>query len=103
MGAMVVKEMSLNAEDARELEELRQYARKRLSLWKKRAIYSGIAFFLSCASVYPFLYGHSLHSYWRFGKYMLFVSFALLYPLLHCTASLWASWTGLRELEKDGL
>lgn len=91
----------MNAEDVRELEEVRQYARERLGIWRKRALYSLIEFLLGCASVYPFLYGHSLHVYWRFGNYLLFVCLALLYAMVYCTATLWAAWSGLRELEKD--
>ena len=45
----------------------------------KQAVYATAVFALVCASVYPFLLGHSLHSYWEsWGKFLLLVSMTLL-------------------------
>jgi hypothetical protein len=43
-----------------EREGAKQDAVEYLRLWRKRAFYATAAFFLSCASVSPFLYGHPL-------------------------------------------
>ena len=84
-----------------ELEEVRQEARINLRLWKKRAFYSTIAFFLSCASVTPFLYGHPLHTYWEsLGKYLVMLSMGLLLPFVVCTGIAVNSWVYVRNLYK---
>lgn len=58
-----------------EKQEVIENARERLLLWKKRFLVSSRVFLLSCASVYPFLFGHSLHVYWKsFGKYLVLLS-----------------------------
>lgn len=77
-------------------------ARERLLFWKKRFLASGAAFLLSCASVYPFLFGHSLHVYLEsFGKYLVLLSMGLLIPFVYCGATTWMAWVWLRDLEKE--
>jgi hypothetical protein len=84
-----------------ELEEVRQYAKGIIGFWKKRSLYSGVAFFLSCASVVPFLYGFALHAQWNsIGKYLLLLSMALLPVFVYCAAMLWSAWDALREVTK---
>jgi hypothetical protein len=84
-----------------EIAEARRNARERLGLWKKRLWYCGPAFTLSCAFVYPFLYGHSLHPYWEsFGKYLVLLSMGLLLPFVYCAALTWVAWKLLRDLEE---
>jgi hypothetical protein len=84
-----------------ELAAARRDARETLRLWKKRAAYSTAAFFLSCASVAPFLYGYPLHAYWEtFGKYLVLLSMVLLLPFGICTGIAISSWMHLRDLQK---
>ena len=76
-------------------------ARDFLSLWKKRFLIAATAFVMSCASVYPFLYGNSLHLYWEsFERYLLILSMALLLPVVICGGIAWTAWTSLRDLQK---
>ena len=84
-----------------EIEEVRENARERLRLWRRRALYSIAAFFLSCASAAPFLAGHPLHPYWEScGKYLVLLSMALL-PVFVCVTGLWwGAWRALRDVEK---
>ena len=85
-----------------ELREVRKYANERIGLWKKRSMYSGIALFLSCASVGPFLDGHSLHSSWNlFGKYLVLLSMGLLVVFVFCASLWWSAWMALRDVTKD--
>lgn len=76
-------------------------AKERLGLWKTRALYATAAFFLSCASVVPFLYGHPLHSHWdSFGKYLVLLSMALLIPFAVSVGIAIDSWFFLRSVKK---
>lgn len=85
-----------------ELVAVKQNAQVRFSLWQKRGLYSTGALLLSCACVYPFLEGHSLHSYWEsFGKYLLFLPMALLLVFLYCNGLWWGAWQARRDLEKE--
>jgi hypothetical protein len=84
-----------------EMVEIRQYAGERIGLWRKRSIYSTVALLLSCASVYPFLEGHTLHQHWEsLGKYLIFVSMALLVVWVYCAGLWWSAWQALRDVEK---
>ena len=84
-----------------ELAVARQDAKAILQLWKMRAVYSTVAFFLSCASVTPFLYGYPLHAYWNsFGKYLVLLSMGLLLPFGICTGIAISSWMHVRDLQK---
>ncbi len=84
-----------------EMVGVRQYARERIGLWRKRSIYSTVALVLSCASAYSFLEGHALHKYWEsFGKYLILVSMALLVVWVYCTGLFWSAWQALRDVEK---
>jgi hypothetical protein len=96
--------MTLDIEDAPNQEEIRaarEEARKRLSLWRKRASYSTASFFLSCALVYLFLAGQALHAYWMsVGRWLLLLSMAMLLVFVYCVALWWGAWTLFRDLEK---
>jgi hypothetical protein len=84
-----------------ELRAVRRYANERINLWKNRSVYSGIAFFLSCASVAPFLYGHSLHVYWEsLGKYLVLLAMGLLVVFVYCAAFWYNAWMALRDVTK---
>ena len=88
-------------DDDQELAEAKLNARERLHLWRARSLYSLGVFFVSCSSVIPFLYGHSLHMYWEsFGKYLVLLSMALLTVAVTCTGILWGAWSSVRDLEK---
>ena len=64
-------------------------------------MYSGIAFFSSCALIDPFLYGHSLHAHWEsFGKYLVFLAMGLLVVFVYCAAFWYNAWMALRDLMK---
>ncbi len=58
--AMIESDLGLLSEDKplneSEKQEVIENAQERLLLWKKRFLASGVAFLLSCASVYPFLH-----------------------------------------------
>lgn len=82
----------------------KQDAEEYLRLWKKRALYATVALFLSCASMSVFLDGHPLHVYWEsFGKYLVLLSMALLFPFVICAAIAIDSWFFLRALRKGKL
>lgn len=82
----------------------RQGAEEYLLVWRRRALYSTGAFFLSCASVSIFLEGHPLHIYWEsFGKYLVLLSMALLVPFVICVGAAINSWFFLRALKKGKL
>jgi len=84
-----------------EIVEVRQYAGEHIGLWRRRSIYSTIALILSCAFVYLFLAGHTLHNYWEsFGKYLILVSMVLLIVWVYCTALWYNAWQALRDVEK---
>jgi|GEM_PF-4159914 hypothetical protein len=54
-------------------------------VWNKGALYSTAAFFVSCASVWPFFTGYPLHKYWAgLGRYLLLLSMVLLLPWVIC-------------------
>lgn len=83
-----------------EMEAVKQNARERLGLWRKRGLYSTAALFLSCLLVYLFLAGSPLHAYWdSFGKYLLFPTMGLLLVFVYCTGLWCSAWLGLRDLE----
>jgi hypothetical protein len=84
-----------------EMLEVRQYARERICLWRRRSIYSTAAFLLSCAAVYPFLKGDPLHEYWEsFGKYLVLVSMAMLVMFAMCAGFFYSAWQALRDVKK---
>jgi hypothetical protein len=79
-----------------------QNARVRLRVCRRRALYATGAFLLSCASVYPFLSGHWLHSYWEsVGKFLLLLSLALMLVSLYGILLLWGAWRLLRDLKSE--
>lgn len=83
-----------------ELAELRQYAGKRIRLWRKRALYSTLALTLSCASVYPFLAGHALYEHWdSLARYLVLLSMGLLLVFVFSIATWYSAWQALRDVE----
>jgi hypothetical protein len=84
-----------------ELVILKEYARERIVLWRRRALYSTIALVLSCTFLSPFLEGQPLHKYWQsFGKYLVILSVILLVPFVYCVGLFWSAWKALRDIEK---
>jgi hypothetical protein len=85
-----------------EVLEVRQYAKERIGIWRRRSLYSAVALLLSCASVYPFLKGNPLHEYWEsFGKYLVLLSMAMLVVFVLCTGLFYSAWQALRDVEKE--
>jgi hypothetical protein len=83
-----------------EIRQVIRNARERFRVWKNRFLFSLVALFLSCGAVYPFLYGHWLHSYWEsFGKCLLFLCLGVFTLSVYSAATAWMAWTWLRDLE----
>jgi hypothetical protein len=96
-------DLNLDERDVSEeaLAAERKSVTQALRLWTRRAGVAGAAFFLSCASVVPFLYGHALHAHWEsFGKYLVLVVMGLLIPLVISVGIAISVWMHARELEK---
>ncbi len=84
-----------------EMVEVREFASERIALWRRRALYSTVALFLSCASVIPFSKGHFLHSHSEpFGRLAVYLSMALVVVCVYCTGLFWGTWQALRDVEK---
>ena len=84
-----------------EMLEVRQYARERIGLWRKRSLYSSAALLLSCASVIPFSNGHSLHAHSEpFGRLFVYLSMAMLVVFVLCIGFFYSAWQALRDVEK---
>jgi hypothetical protein len=87
-----------------EISGARQDTAEYLHIWKKRALYTTAAFFLSCAVVSLFLKGSPLHVYWEsLGRYLLLLSMALLLPFVACVGIAINSWFFLRALKRGKL
>ena len=75
-----------------------------LRIWKRRALYSIIAFCLSCAAVVPFSEGHSLHAHAEpFGRTFVYLTMALFVWLVISVGVAINSWFFLRALKKGKL
>ena len=84
-----------------EMLEVQQYAKERISLWRRRSIRSIVAFLLSCLGTYTSLQGHPPHEYWgAFGKYLVFVSMAMLVVFVFCRGFFYSACRALRKVEK---
>jgi hypothetical protein len=84
-----------------DMVEIREYAKERIGLWRKRALYSAVALFLSCALVIPFSKGHSLHAHAEpFGRLLVYLSMALFVVCIYCAGFFWSAWQALRDVEK---
>jgi len=84
-----------------ELMEMRQSAEQLLRLRRRQAVYATAAFFLSCASVTPFLEGHSLHTHWEsFGKYLVLLSMGLLLVFIFYVGRAYNAWLFVRDVGK---
>jgi hypothetical protein len=89
-------------DDSSEREAVERNARVRLEVWKKRALYSTVAFLLSCAIVYPFVDGRKISAQGEAVKQgLLLLSLGLLLVFLYCTLLLWGAWRSLRDLESE--
>ena len=76
-------------------------ARHVMRVRTKQAVYATTAFALVCASVYPFLAGHWLHSYWEsWGKFLLLVSMTLWLPYVWVLGRAINAWIFLRSVKK---
>ena len=83
-------------------EAVEQNARVRLGLWRKRALYSAVAFLLSCAFVYPFVDGRKLSAHGEAVKQgLLLLSLGLLIVLLYCALLWWGARQSLPDLESE--
>jgi len=72
-------------------------AQKKLAMWKRLAIVTTALFFLDCAAVVPFLYGHSLHDHWeQIGKNLVRLAMALLLVCLFCSGTAFNFWNYIR-------
>jgi hypothetical protein len=90
-----------NPPSEEEIEAVKQNAKERLRLWRKRALYSTVAFFLSCASVIPFLDGNSLHAYAEpFARIFTDMSMVLLLVFVYCNGLWWGAWRALCDVKK---
>jgi hypothetical protein len=84
-----------------ELIAIKQNARVRLRLWKRRSLYSVGAFLLSCVCVYPFVDGRQLSVHGESVKQgLLLLAMALLLIVLYCSLLFWGAWRALRDVEK---
>ncbi len=89
-------EPPLSKED---LAAVQEDAWLRLRTWKRRGLYSLVAFFLSCAAVVPFSAGHSLDGYAEpFGRLFVYLALAIFIASLYCCLLWWGAWTAVRSL-----
>jgi hypothetical protein len=73
-----------------------------LRVWRRRAVYAGAAFLLSCALVYPFSAGHVLHAHAElFGRILVYLSMALFVPCVICVGVIVDTWLMLLKLRRD--
>ena len=83
-----------------ELAAVKQSAMLRVRLCTKRTVYSAIGLFMSCASVVPFLAGHSLHTHWEpIGRLLVYLSLGLVVVFVYCAGLLWGACNALRKLD----
>ena len=84
-----------------EMSEVREYAKQRIDLWRRRSIYSVLALLASCASVIPFSQGHSLHAHAEpFGRLLVLLSMGLLVVSVLCTGFFYSAWQALATSRK---
>ena len=96
---MLLKDNIPDSDD--DLAEALESAKTRLQLWRNRSLYSTAALLLSCVLVYPFLFGHPMHTFWEsFGKYLITLPMFFLILSVYCTGLLWAAWRCLRDLKE---
>jgi hypothetical protein len=86
--------------DAR-LESNLSEAQRKLVTWKRIALTTTLAFFLDCAAIVPFLYGHSLHDYWdQLGKYLVMLAMVLLIVWLFSCGNTFIFWYSIRGTKR---
>jgi hypothetical protein len=87
-------------DNEKDLAEALENAKRRFRLWRRRSLYSTLAFVLSCAAVYPFVDGRTLSAQGESLKLaFLLLSLALLIVFLYCTLLLSGAWRSVRDLE----
>jgi hypothetical protein len=87
-------------DNKKDLARALENAKGRFRLWRRRSLYSTLAFVLSCAAVYPFVDGCTLSAQGESLKQVfLLLSLALLIVFLYCTLLLWGAWRSVRDLE----
>jgi hypothetical protein len=87
-----------DAQFAARLERNLAVAQTKLVIWKRIALITTSAFFLDCAAVIPFLYGHSLHDHWEaVGKYLVLVAMALLPAFTFSCGIAYSLWKFVRD------
>jgi hypothetical protein len=76
-------------------------ARHVVQVRTKQAVYATATFALICDSVYPFLDGRSLHSYWEsWGKFLLLVSMTLWPLYVWVVGRAISAWIFLRRVKR---
>jgi hypothetical protein len=84
-----------------ELAAVQQNSVKRLNFWRRRALYSIAALFVGCASVVPFLAGHSLHEHAEpFARLLVLVNMGLFTLCVYYCLLWWGAWSAVRALDK---
>lgn len=89
-----MKRPGITIEDNEYLRRWEVYVKE----WKRRAIALGIALFISIALVIPFLDDHYLHRYFKHGRYLIYVSCAILTLFVGACALTYNFWSYLRRL-----
>ena len=85
-----------------EIAEAVDYAKTRLRLHLRRFLYSTTVLVICCASVAPFLAGHSLHSYWQsIGRFLLLLPMGAWLAFVMFAGFVWSAWKSLNDLKKD--
>jgi uncharacterized RDD family membrane protein YckC len=86
----------------KERSEVLQNATERLGVWRKRFVYSGLAFFFGCVAVVPFSAGHTLHDHAEpFGRLLVYLSMGLFLVFVYCGALFWGAWSSLRDSRRE--
>jgi hypothetical protein len=86
------------APDKEEILTTTDNARVRLTMWRRRSLYTTLRFGLSCVAVLAFSDLGPLHSLWKpTGEILLLVWMAALLIFVYC----WALWWGARGLLRD--
>jgi hypothetical protein len=80
---------------------LNAYAHALLKRAVQRSLIAGLALFLNCILIVPFLYGHSLHAYWgSIGQCLLWLAVAMVVVFCFSWIPIYTAWEGLRDLKK---
>ena len=80
--------------------EVRDYAKGRIGLWRRRSIYSAVALVASCTSVIPFSRALSSRSCRAVRETVGLALYGAAYRLRICTGFFYSAWQALRDMEK---